>query len=302
MRRTAPGGIDSRRCRCCGLRCRRDLAAAVAHVAGRFVRAAGVADRPVEAGRPVPAAGAGQGAVADRAGAPRPGPGRRDAARHPGAGAGRAWTSSPTARSGGRATPTTSPPRWRASTSTTPARRWTAAATPTRCRASSAPIHRPAAVEVGDLEFLQGEHGPHGEDDRAGPVHDEPAGAERPLPGPRGRGDGLRGGGQRGDQGPARGGRRHRPDRRAVHAGPAGRRPRVRAGRTQRRARRRHRHDRGAHLLRLRRDHPRTAVGLLVPARAGRLPGRPDLDRDRAVRASTSGCSRTSRTRPSCSA
>ena len=44
-------------------------------------------------------------------------------------------------------------------------------------------------------------------------------------------------------------------------------------------------HDRGAPVLRLRGDHPRAPVGLLVPARAGRLPGRPDLDRDRAVRA-----------------
>ena len=32
-----------------------------------------------------------------------------------------------------------------------------------------------------DLEFLQGEHRPPDQDDRAGPVHDVPAGAERPL-------------------------------------------------------------------------------------------------------------------------
>ena len=32
-----------------------------------------------------------------------------------------------------------------------------------------------------------------------------------------------------------------------------------------------HRHDGGAHLLRLRRDHPPAAVGLLVPAGAGRV-------------------------------
>ena len=37
----------------------------------------------------------------------------------------------------------------------------------------------------------------------------------------------------------------------------------------QPRARRRHRHDGGAHLLRLRGDHPRAAERLLVPARAG---------------------------------
>ena len=37
------------------------------------------------------------------------------------------------------------------------------------------------------------------------------------------------------------------------------------------------------HLLRVRRDHPRPARGVLVPPRAGRLLGRPDLDRDRTV-------------------
>ena len=52
-----------------------------------------------------------------------------------------------------------------------------------------------------------------------------------------------------------------------------------------RRAGRRRGHDRGAPVLRLRGDHPRAPAGLLVPARAGRLPGGPDLDRDRAVRA-----------------
>ena len=44
-----------------------------------------------------------------------------------------------------------------------------------------------------------------------------------------------------------------------------------------------HRHHGRAHLLRVRRDHPRAARGVLVPARAGGLLGRPDLDRDRAV-------------------
>ena len=48
-----------------------------------------------------------------------------------------------------------------------------------------------------------------------------------------------------------------------------------------------HRHDRGAHLLRLRGDHPRAAERLLVPARAGPVQLPPGLDRDRAVAAST---------------
>ena len=52
------------------------------------------------------------------------------------------------------------------------------------------------------------------------------------------------------------------------------------------------RHDRGAHLLRLRRDHPRPAVGVLVPAGARGVLVRPDLDRDRASRASTPPSSR----------
>ena len=44
-----------------------------------------------------------------------------------------------------------------------------------------------------------------------------------------------------------------------------------------------HRDDRRAPVLRVRRHHPRPAVGILVPARARRGDVRPDLDRDRAV-------------------
>jgi GH15 family glucan-1,4-alpha-glucosidase len=58
------------------------------HDARRQLRAARVAHRPGPAGRPVPAPGAGEGALADRPRAPRPGAGRRDAARGPGPGAG----------------------------------------------------------------------------------------------------------------------------------------------------------------------------------------------------------------------
>jgi hypothetical protein len=63
----------------------------------------------------------------------------------------------------------------------------------------------------------------------------------------------------------------------------------VRPQGAQPRARRRHRHDRGAHLLRLRGDHPRAAVGLFVPARIRRLARAADLDRDRAVEARLRG-------------
>ena len=53
-----------------------------------------------------------------------------------------------------------------------------------------------------------------------------------------------------------------------------------------------HRHDGGAPVLRLRRDHPRAAERLLVPARTGGVLGRSDLDRDRAVRAGLLGARR----------
>ena len=94
------------------------------------------------------------------------------------------------------------------------------------------PIHPPPRSRSATWSSC-GAHRPAGEDDGARAVHDDPAGAERPLPGPRVGRDGVRRGGQRGDQGPARGRRRRRPDRRAVHAGPPGRRPRVRPGRAE---------------------------------------------------------------------
>ena len=53
---------------------------------------------------------------------------------------GPASTSSPTARSVVRATPTGSPPRWTAWTPTTQARRWTAPGIPTRSPASWGPF------------------------------------------------------------------------------------------------------------------------------------------------------------------
>ena len=46
-----------------------------------------------------------------------------------------------------------------------------------------------------------------------------------------------------------------------------------------------HRHDRGAHLLRLRGDHPPAAERLLVPARTGAVQLPAGVDRNRAVRA-----------------
>ena len=185
--------------------------------------------------------------------------------------------------SAGRATPTTSRPRSTASTSTTPARRWTAAATRTRCRGWSARSAGPARSSAGDLRVPQGQHRPARQGDRARPVHDVAAGAGRLLRRPTLGRARLRRRVQRGGARPVRRGGRHRPARRALHAGPAGAGPGVRAGGAQPGPGRCHRHDRRAHLLRLRRDHPRPPVGLLLPAGAGRLPVRPGVDRDGAV-------------------
>src|SRR3954468_16235518 len=77
--------------------------------------------------------------------------------------------------------------------------------------------------------------------------------------------------------------RRCRPGRRALHAGPPGRRPRVRPRRPAPRPRRPPRHERRPHLLRLRRDHPRPPQRLLLPARVGGDGMRPGQHRDRPV-------------------
>ena len=195
----------------------------------------------------------------------------------------RASTSSPTARSAARATRTVSRPRWTASTSTTRARPWTAAATRTRCHASSARSAggarcRPATwrscarTPTGPIKVTvpgpftmsqQAQDDYYGDPERLALAYAEAVNAEvqRPV---RGRG-------------------RHRAARRAVPAGPprAAREYGVKA--LNRALEGVDRHHRRAPLLRLRGDHPRAPGGLLVPARAGRLPVRPDLDRDRTV-------------------
>ena len=75
---------------------------------------------------------------------------------------------------------------------------------------------------------------------------------------------------------------------------PQGAQPRARAASTG--------NDRGAHLLRLCRDHPRAAAGLFVPAGARELAGAADLDRDRAVEARLLGAGEAADARPSSSA
>ena len=134
------------------------------------------------------------------------------------------------------------------------------------------PIRRKHPVEVRDVEFLRANTDRHDQDHRARPLHHVAAGAERLLRATSAAGDGLRRRGERGDQGPVRRRRRHRPARRALYAGAPGQGARVRPRGAEPRARRRHRHDGGPYLLRLRRDHPRAAGGLFLPARAGGTP------------------------------
>ncbi len=83
-------------------------------------------------------------------------------------------------------------------------------------------IRRKHPVEVRDVKFLRANTDAHDQDHGAGPVHDVAAGAERFLQGRGGDGARLRRRRQRRDQGPVRGRRRHRADRRALHAGAAG--------------------------------------------------------------------------------
>ena len=116
-----------------------------------------------------------------------------------------------------------------------------------------------------------GAHGQTDQDDGAGTLHDEPAGAERLLPRRGGGGNGLRRRGQRGDPRPVLSRRRYRPGRRAVHAGAAREGTPVWPSGAQPRARGNQRTDRSAHLLRLRCDRPPAPFRLLVPARARRL-------------------------------
>ncbi len=163
-------------------------------------------------------------------------------------------------------------------------------------------VRRKHPVEVDDVKFLRANTDAHHQDHGARPVHDVAAGAERLLQGRGGDGARLRRRRQRRDQGPVRGRRRHRADRRALHAGAAGEGARVRAEGAQRRARRRDGHDRGAHLLRLRRHHPRAAGGLFVPAGVRQFAGAADVDRDRAVGPRLLGAGRSCPARPSSSA
>ena len=86
-------------------------------------------------------------------------------------------------------------------------------------------IRRKHAVEVDDVKFLRANTQRRDQDHRARPVHDGAAGADRLLRRqPRAGLAGLRARGERGDPRPLRRRRRRRADRRALHAGAARRR------------------------------------------------------------------------------
>ncbi len=107
-----------------------------ADLARRLLRPARMADRPRQAGRPLPAAHAPEGAVAHPGGrAARRGVGRCDDLSRSTNRSAPGSTSSPTARCGARATPTASPRRSTGSTWTTTAPRSTVRASRCRCRA-----------------------------------------------------------------------------------------------------------------------------------------------------------------------
>ena len=169
--------------------------AALPDVAGGKLRPAGLAHRPRAPRRAVPAAGSGPRPLASGAGLARAGAGRRDAARDPGPGASRPRHRHRRRDAPGELLEPLRDRAGRASTSTTPARRWTAAATRTRCPRVVGPIRRSGPVEVDDAEVPAGEHRPDDQGDGARAVHHVAAGAGRLLRRRRGPRVGVRRGG-----------------------------------------------------------------------------------------------------------
>ena len=250
-RRSRPASIRPRK---------KEARDAAAHLARRQLPAARVADRPREARRPLPAARA----RARSCGAsPSPTSPRRRTTprcwrsrrrRRPGS------TSSPTARSGARATPTASPPRSKASTSTTRAPRSTAPGHPNPVPRIVGQIRRKHAVEVEDLKFLSATPRARSRSPCPGPFTMAqqaqndfyPTTTRRAMDYAVAVNEEIR-------DLFAAGADIVQIDEPYMQARPEKARA-VRPEGAQPRARRHHRHDRGAHLLRLRRDHPRAAV------------------------------------------
>ena len=132
------------------------------------------------------------------------------------------------------------------------------------------PIRRRTPVMVRDVEFLRAQHRSADQDHGSRSVHDVAAGAERLLSRRRERRAGLCGSGKRRTARSASRRRRRRADRRAVPAGAVRRSRRVRVAGDRARARGHRRHDRDAHVFRLRARRARAARRLSVSGRARR--------------------------------
>ena len=154
------------------------------------------------------------------------------------------------------------------------------------------PIKRTAPGRAARHGIPAQEYRPRRQDHPARPVHHEPAGQERVLQGRRGAGDGVRGGRQRRGARPAEGRRRRDPARRALGAQQSRSRPPLCGEGDQPRARRHHRADGGASLLRLCRRRARLdqARRLFLPRRARRHQAPSRSRSRRRSRSSISAC------------
>ena len=197
------------------------------HRRRRQLSAAGVAYRPGQSGEPAATQGARARDLAHPARASGRGAGGGDAGRDPGPGArGRRRHQ----RRRDQARELFQPGRHRARRHRQGAERHAhgshrqSRAGPPRLRADPAR----APHRGGRRQVPARQHGAHDQDHAARPLHHDPAGGERLLPGRREPRHGLRRRGERGDQGPLRRRRRHRAARRALRAGPARGRARLR--------------------------------------------------------------------------
>ena len=230
------------------------------------------------------------------------GAGRRDACSRSATRSAPASTSSPTARCAARATPTASPPRSRASTSTIPGTALDRSGHPNPVPRVVGKIRRKHPVEVDDVKFLRA--------NTTAPSRSRCRAPSRCRS--RRRTTSTRTRRRWRSTTPPPSTPRSRTCSRPAPTSCRSTSPTCRRGRRRRASTGSKAlngaldgvegHDRGAHLLRLRRRHPRAAGGLFVPAGVRGLAGAADLDRDGAVRSSTARCWRSCPARPSSSA